>query len=182
MWLELQAAVYDKLNLPSSSKTRASFFKPASDRGGFSTRDTHRNPTTRRKHLPFGPFSRLKHYASRCPKYREATPKQRFNVVKNHNLCLNCLGKDHMKPSFPSENRCSKYDCSALRHTTLPEAFNQPHARPQPDQESSRNTFNATRGKELNRQQPIRSPPTDTLTRASEFNATALNRSFDKVQ
>ena len=180
IWLELQTAVYDKLNLPSSSKTQASSFKPKSDSGGFSTRDTHRNPTTQRKHPPSCPFCSLAHYASICSKYREATLKQRFNFVKNHNLCLNCLGKDHMKSSCPSKNRCSKHDCSELHHTTLHEAFNQPHARSQPDQELSRNTSNATRGTDLNRQRPIRSPPTDPPTRPSQFNATALNRKTEK--
>ena len=97
IWLELQTAVYDKLNLPSSSKTHASSFKPKSDSGDSSSRDTNRNSTTQRKHPPSCPFCNLEHYASSCPKYRDATPKQRFNFVRNHNLCLNCLGKDHMK-------------------------------------------------------------------------------------
>ena len=122
----------------------------------------------------------LEHYASSCPKDREATPKQRFSFVKNHNLCFNCLGKDHMELSCPSKNRCSKHDCSTLHHTTLHEAFNQPHARPQPDRESRRNTFNALRGTERGRQQPIRSPPTDAPTRPSQFNAFPLNGSFEK--
>ena len=99
IWLELQTAVYDKLNLPSSSKTHASSFKPKSDSGDSSSRDTNRNSTTQRKHPPSCPFCNLEHYASSCPKYRDATPKQRFNFVRNHNLCLNCLGKDHMKSS-----------------------------------------------------------------------------------
>ena len=103
-WLELQTAVYDKLNLPSSSKTHASSFKPKSDSGDSSSRDTNRNSTTQRKHPPSCPFCNLEHYASSCPKYRNATPKQRFNFVRNHNLCLNCLGKDHMKSSCPSKN------------------------------------------------------------------------------
>ena len=105
---------------------------------------------------------------------------QRLNFIKNHNLCLNCVGKDHMKSSCPSKNRFSKYDCIALHHTTLHEDFNQPHARSQPDQESSRDTSNAARGTEVNRQRPIRLPPTDPPTRPSQFNATALNRSFEK--
>ena len=85
-----------------------------------------------------------------------------------------------MKSSCPSKNRCSKHDCSELRHTTLHEAFNQSQARSQPDQESNRNTSNATRGTELNRQRPIRSPPTEPPTRPSQFNATALNRKTEK--
>ena len=180
IWLELQTAVYDKLNLPSSSKTYASSFKPKSDSGDSSSRDTNRNSTTQRKHPPSCPFCNLEHYASSCPKYRDATPKQRFNFVRNHNFCLNCLGKDHMKSSCPSKNRCSKHDCSELHHTTLHEAFNQPHTRSQPDQESNWNTSNATRGTEPNRQRPIRSPPTDPPTRPSQFNATALNRKTEK--
>ena len=85
-----------------------------------------------------------------------------------------------MKSSCLSKNRCSKNDCSALHHTTLHEAFNQPHARSQPDQESIRDTSNAARGTEVKRQRPTRSPPTDAPTRPSQFNATALNRSFEK--
>ena len=96
-------------------KNSSFFFKSeASDRGGFSSRDTHRNPTTQRKHLPSCPFCSLEDYAFSCPKYREATPKQRFNFVKNHNLCINCLGKDHMKSSCPSKNRCSKRDVHSI--------------------------------------------------------------------
>ena len=157
--------------MPSSSKTQASSFKPKSDRSGFSSQDTHRNQSTLRKHPQPCPFCTLEHYASSCPKYREATPKQRLNVIKNHNLCLNCLGKDHMKSSCTSKNRCFKHGCSALHHTTLHEALNQPHARSQPDQESSRDTSNAARGTEVNRQRTIRSPPTDAPTRLSQFNA-----------
>ena len=85
-----------------------------------------------------------------------------------------------MESSCPSKNRCSKHDCSALHQTTLHEAFNQPHARSQPDQESIRDTSNAARGTEVNRQRSIPSPPTDAPTRPSQFNATALNRSFEK--
>ena len=128
--------MYDKLNLPSSSKTQASSFKPKSDSGGFSSRDFHRSPATQRKLAPSCPFCNLEHYASSCPKYREATPEQRSNFVKKHNLCLNCLGKDHMKSPYPSKNRCSKHDCSEFHHTTLHGAISQPHARSQPDQES----------------------------------------------
>ena len=135
--------------MPSYSKTQVSSFEPKSDRSGFSSQDTHRNPSTLRKHPPSCPFCTLEHYASSCPKYREATPKQRLNFIKTHNLCLNCLGKDHMKSSCPSKNRRSKHDCSALHHTTLHEAFNQPHARSQPDPESSRDSSNAARGTEV---------------------------------
>ena len=157
-----------------------STFKPKADRSGFSSQGTHRNKSTLRQHPPSCPFCILEHYASSCPKYREASPKRRLNFIKNHNRCLNCLGKDHMESSCPSKNRCSKHDCSALHQTTLHEAFNQPHARSQPDQESIRDTSNAARGTEVNRQRSIPSPPTDAPTRPSQFNATALNRSFEK--
>ena len=125
--------MYDKLNLPSSSKTQASSFIPNLVVAVSCLEIFIVLHKPKKKHPTSCLFCSFEHYASNCLEYHEAAPEQRLNFINNHNLCPNFLGKHHMKSSCQSKNRCSKHECSILHHTTLHEALNQPHARSQPD-------------------------------------------------
>lgn len=42
-----------------------------------------------------------------CPKFRELSAHERFLLVKQHRLCVNCLGKNHFTKSCTSKSSCS---------------------------------------------------------------------------
>ncbi|XP_044249366.2 uncharacterized protein [Drosophila takahashii] len=52
-----------------------------------------------------------------CDKFKELNPTARFDVVKTHRLCLNCLCRGHQLSSCPSRNRCRT--CNKAHHTLL---------------------------------------------------------------
>ncbi|XP_075170103.1 uncharacterized protein LOC142242403 [Haematobia irritans] len=55
------------------------------------------------------------HLLKRCPEFRWMLPKERYEVAKNLNVCLNCLTDWHQLDDYHSSNRCSV--CSRLHHT-----------------------------------------------------------------
>ncbi|XP_075147239.1 uncharacterized protein LOC142221407 [Haematobia irritans] len=55
------------------------------------------------------------HLLKRCPEFRWMLPKERYEVAKNLNVCLNCLTDWHQLDDCHSSNRCSV--CSRLHHT-----------------------------------------------------------------
>nr|XP_044248556.1 uncharacterized protein LOC123002454 [Drosophila takahashii] len=52
-----------------------------------------------------------------CDKFKDLNPTARFDVVKTHRLCLNCLCRGHQLSSCPSRNRCRT--CNKAHHTLL---------------------------------------------------------------
>ncbi|XP_067621982.1 uncharacterized protein [Eurosta solidaginis] len=55
--------------------------------------------------------------AFKCSKFAAMDPLQRYDVAKKRNLCLNCLGKNHLSSKYPSINRCQH--CKVSHHTLL---------------------------------------------------------------
>ena len=57
----------------------------------------------------------LEHFIWKCPSFTGATPQQRSNLVKKHNLCFNCLRRGHGVSKCQSRH-CSKCD---KKHNTM---------------------------------------------------------------
>ena len=57
------------------------------------------------------------HIIATCPEYYKCSPDQRYEILSNNNLCLNCLSNKHFKQSCPSTKRC--LICKVFHHTTL---------------------------------------------------------------
>ncbi|XP_054745937.1 uncharacterized protein LOC129250330 [Anastrepha obliqua] len=52
-----------------------------------------------------------------CLRFKEMNTNQRFDLIKKHDLCINCLGNGHRMIQFPSKNRCRC--CNRAHHTLL---------------------------------------------------------------
>ena len=52
-----------------------------------------------------------------CPQYSSSTPPQRYNIVKQLKLCVNCLSPHHLRANCVSNNRCQ--ECNGFHHTSL---------------------------------------------------------------
>ena len=52
-----------------------------------------------------------------CPQYSSSTPPQRYNIVKQLELCVNCLSPHHLRTTCVSNNRCQ--ECNGFHHTSL---------------------------------------------------------------
>lgn len=57
------------------------------------------------------------HDLAKCVEYRNKTPHERFSVVKDNRLCVNCLRSGHVVKTCPSKSRCLK--CNVAHHTTI---------------------------------------------------------------
>ncbi|KAJ8963810.1 hypothetical protein NQ317_000592 [Molorchus minor] len=59
-----------------------------------------------------------KHPLSSCTKFLSKTPQQRFEIVKQHNLCLNCLNGSHTVRHCRSRYRCKvcRFSHNSLLH------------------------------------------------------------------
>ena len=49
--------------------------------------------------------------------YSSFTPPQRYNIVRQLELCVNCLSLHHLRTTCVSNNRC--YECNGFHHTSL---------------------------------------------------------------
>ena len=58
----------------------------------------------------------LNHYAGKCPHYANQTVQRRLEIIKNKNLCFNCLGR-HVVSKCKSTKRCKK--CGKKHHSTI---------------------------------------------------------------
>ncbi|XP_043474031.1 uncharacterized protein LOC122506102 [Leptopilina heterotoma] len=56
------------------------------------------------------------HFTYKCPEYTSKSTDQKLNVIKQKNLCFNCLGT-HLVRSCPSSRRCIK--CGKKHHTSI---------------------------------------------------------------
>lgn len=61
--------------------------------------------------------SDTQHWLHQCPQYLTLPPKERYQVVKSRNLCLNCLQASHQSRSCPSKASCRA--CGVRHHTSL---------------------------------------------------------------
>ncbi|XP_054728899.1 uncharacterized protein LOC129237929 [Anastrepha obliqua] len=52
-----------------------------------------------------------------CLRFKEMNTNQRFDLIKKHDLCINCLGNGHRMIQCPSKNRCRC--CNRAHHTLL---------------------------------------------------------------
>ncbi|XP_046644638.1 protein transport protein SEC31-like [Daphnia pulicaria] len=64
-----------------------------------------------------------------CRKFNEITVKERAQIVKDANLCLRCLGDDHLSRGCTRVERCSQPLCDGVHHPLLhgaPRLFSKP--------------------------------------------------------
>ena len=52
-----------------------------------------------------------------CPKFKPLSHDQRVAVLKDNNLCMNCLSSGHFVKQCKSVHKCRK--CQKLHHTLL---------------------------------------------------------------
>ncbi|XP_053969571.1 uncharacterized protein LOC128871659 [Anastrepha ludens] len=52
-----------------------------------------------------------------CLRFKEMNTNQRFDLIKKHDVCINCLGNGHRMIQCPSRNRCRS--CNRAHHTLL---------------------------------------------------------------
>lgn len=73
---------------------------------------------TRRTYQQNCSFCKLEHVIQHCSKFRELSTSDRFNFIKEKQLCLNCMGHD-FRDRCHSQFRCQQ--CGARHHTLLHE-------------------------------------------------------------
>ena len=115
-WLDVHAAVYDKMqmSLPSSSHTNSN--KQPRTTSSLPTSTVQRNILTNTKLCP---SCQQSHVITQCPTYISAEPKKRLQIVRDCNLCTNCLSVTHKRNDCASKNRCRTPDCGGFHHTSL---------------------------------------------------------------
>jgi hypothetical protein len=59
------------------------------------------------------------HHLSRCKDYLDKTPEERYELVKQHRLCFNCLHSKHRIADCKSKGTCRVSGCNVRHHTTL---------------------------------------------------------------
>lgn len=98
--------------MPGSNKPLT---KPLNSRSSFFT--SPQNDQT----LPNSPQSccvcKNSHFVSKCPKFIEKTPSQRYDIAKQNRLCLNCLSSSHKVKECQSNFHCRI--CKFSHHTLL---------------------------------------------------------------
>ncbi|XP_063243611.1 uncharacterized protein LOC134542933 [Bacillus rossius redtenbacheri] len=57
------------------------------------------------------------HVLRSCPIFSQGSPKERYAIVKEHKLCLNCLSPSHRSNWCPSKSSC--HHCKARHHSML---------------------------------------------------------------
>ena len=63
--------------------------------------------------------SKHQHHIVDCRRFNEITVKERAQIVKDANLCLRCLGDDHLSKECTRVERCSKPECDGVHHPLL---------------------------------------------------------------
>ncbi|XP_057374666.1 uncharacterized protein LOC130695542 [Daphnia carinata] len=63
--------------------------------------------------------SKHPHRLKDCRKFRDIPVEKRAQIVKEANLCLRCLGSDHLSRACTRTERCSKPDCDGIHHPLL---------------------------------------------------------------
>ncbi|XP_057656751.1 uncharacterized protein LOC130894154 [Diorhabda carinulata] len=60
---------------------------------------------------------KMNHQLQICPEFIKLTPNKRFNVVKEHRLCTNCLKSNHKNADCRSNSNCK--GCQKRHHSLL---------------------------------------------------------------
>jgi len=63
--------------------------------------------------------SKHQHRLKDCRKFKELPVDKRAKIVKDSNLCLRCLGNDHLGKDCTRTERCSKPECDGIHHPLL---------------------------------------------------------------
>lgn len=63
------------------------------------------------------PLCKRSHPIRRCEVFSNNSPNERFNLIKTHRLCINCLGSGHSAATCPSKYRCQT--CNRSHHSLL---------------------------------------------------------------
>ena len=53
-----------------------------------------------------------KHKIAKCTEFKELSPQDRFDIVKEKRLCFNCLDESHISRSCPQKKVCGKDGCT----------------------------------------------------------------------
>ena len=61
----------------------------------------------------------MDHHLTKCKDYLLKTPEERYDFVKQHRLCFNCLDSRHRIAECKSKGSCKVTDCGIKHHTTL---------------------------------------------------------------
>jgi hypothetical protein len=85
----------------------------------FRSTTSHRVLTTTTSQPPATkcPLCQVTHSIRQCPLFRGKTPNERFQIAKDHNLCINCLGAGHASVNCPSKYKCQT--CQKSHHSML---------------------------------------------------------------
>ena len=59
------------------------------------------------------------HPLYRCGEFKRKTESERYEVVKTHNLCFNCLKAGHKVRKCPSNSHCQASNCKKRHHSLL---------------------------------------------------------------
>ena len=128
-WLEVNAKTYDKLHnqFPSFNNAEPSTFS-SNALAPCSSNVISSNPQASKTIGPENfnqyrikrkqcPSCKNEHNIMQCPQYSSSTPPQRYNIVKQLELCVNCLSPHHLRTTCVSNNRCQ--ECNGFHHTSL---------------------------------------------------------------
>ena len=128
-WLEVNAKTYDKLHnqFPSFNNAEPSTFS-SNALAPCSSNVISSNPQASKTIGPENfnqyrikrkqcPSLKNEHNIMQCPQYSSCTPPQRYNIVKQLELCVNCLSPHHLRTTCVSNNRCQ--ECNGFHHTSL---------------------------------------------------------------
>lgn len=125
-FLEGRARGLDHMGPSTSERTSSGTGSGAMKRNSSSTPKAHTStgatPKLVRSNLPNPGRGRCyycsgEHYIGKCPKLEALPPAERFEKVKDSNLCYNCLAPGHSTRKCGSKYTCSK--CNGHHHTIL---------------------------------------------------------------
>lgn len=63
--------------------------------------------------------SKHQHHMKDCRKFKDTPVEKRAQIVKDANLCLRCLGNDHLSRACTRTERCSKPNCDGIHQPLL---------------------------------------------------------------
>ena len=63
------------------------------------------------------------HYTSKCKGYKELSPVDRLQLIREKRICVLCLAAGHFSNDCQSNSRCQEKGCSMKHHTSLHAAF-----------------------------------------------------------
>lgn len=100
------------------------------------------------------PLCNQDHAVYRCDQFRSMDASARYEVVKQHKLCCNCLHRGHIKQNCRSKNTC--FTCKSRHHSML-------HSSNQPPITTLYTTSDSTQQSAINQGQPSETRLTNTV-------------------